>query len=144
MADDINGRVAAVEVWIQAHDVKLKELHASINDIYIKYGVHSKEFRDVLLQLQGIVSEFTEFSVKLKEFEEELGGIPTKLENHITDFNNYKRNDGFFKFIGNNKILSAQLMLAGIVLVVLVLLLSGSEPGMTMLRFFAGLIGWRF
>jgi len=144
MADDISGRVAAVEVWIQAHDVKLKELHDSIQDIYVKYGVHSKEFRDVLLQLQGIVSEFTEFSVKLKEFEEELSGIPTKLENHIKDFDDYKSNDGFFKFVGNNKILSAQLMLAGIILVLIVLVLSGSDPGMALLRFFAALVGWRF
>ena len=144
MSDDTVSRVAAVEVWIQAHDVKLKELHASIQDIYAKYGVHSKEFRDVLLQLQGIVSEFTEFSVKLKEFEEDLSGVPAKLENHIKDFDNYKSNDGFFKFIGNNKILSAQLMLAGIAIVIIVLALSGSEPGMTLLRFFAGLVGWRF
>ena len=144
MADDINGRVAAVEVWIQAHDVKLKELHDSISDIYVKYGVHSKEFRDVLLQLQGIVSEFTEFSVKLKEFEEDLSGIPTKLENHIKDFDDYKSNDGFFKFVGNNKALSAQLMFAGVIITVLILVLSGSDAGMTLLRFFAGLVGWRF
>lgn len=143
MADDVNSRVAAVEVWIKTHDEKLKELHDSIQDIYAKYGVNSKEFRDVLLQLQGIVSEFTEFSVKLKELEQDLGGIPVKLDNHIKDFDTYKSNNGFFKFIGNNKALSAQIMLSGIILAVLVIIMSGSEPGMILLRFFAGLVGWR-
>lgn len=143
MADDVNSRVAAVEVWIKAHDEKLKELHESIQDIYVKHGVNSKEFRDVLLQLQGIVSEFTEFSVKLKEFEEDLSGIPAKLDNHIKDFDTYKSNDGFFKFVSNNKALSAQLMFAGVVVTALILVLSGSDAGMTLLRFFAGLVGWR-
>ena len=144
MADDINSRVAAVEVWIKTHDEKLKGLHESIQDIYEKYGVHSKEFRDVLLQLQGILNEFTEFSVKLKELEEDLGGIPLKLNTHINDFNTYKNNDGFFKFVGNNKALSAQIMLAGVVMTSLIVLLSGSESGMAVLKFFAGLVGWRF
>ncbi len=144
MADDVNSRIAAVEVWIQNHDKKLIELHDSIRDIYTKYGVHSKEFRDVLLQLQGIVSEFTEFSVKLKEFEEDLGGIPAKLDSHIKDFDTYKSNDGFFKFVGNNKALSAQIMFAGIVMAMLIVLLSGSAPGIALLKFFAGLVGWRF
>lgn len=143
MSDDLNSRVAAVEVWIQTHDEKLKELHESIQDIYNKYGAYSKEFRDVLLQLQGIVSEFSEFSIKLKELEVDLGGVPVKLETHIQNFETYKNNDGFFKFIANNRILSAQLMLGGIVAAVLIILLSGSEPGMIILRFFAGLVGWR-
>lgn len=141
MSEDLSSRVAAIEVHINNHNAKLKELHNSIQDIYHKYGEHSKEFRDILLQLQGVVSEFSEFSVKIRELEEELSPIPAKLEAHVESYKTYIKNDGLFKFAKNNPALAGGFVIVGMIAATLILILSGSEPGMVLLKIFLAPFG---
>ena len=85
MSDDIIGKVAALEVYTKNHAEKLKEVSSTVEDLYNKYDMHEKEYREILLQLQGICSEFSEFAIKLKEFETSVTPIPGTLEAHIKD-----------------------------------------------------------
>ena len=76
MAEDLVGKVAALEVYVKTHEDRLKKIGDTLEDLYSKNDSHEKEYRQILLQLQGICSEFSDFSVKIKEF----AGVPKALK----------------------------------------------------------------
>ena len=140
MPEDVTGKVAALEVYIKNHAERLKEVSANVEDLYDKHDSHEKEYREVLLQLQGICSEFSEFSVKLKEFDSALGPIPKTLEDHMTECKNYRDNDGFFKFWKNNPMIAGEYVFAGVVIALIIIGASQTSFGLSVIKFLLGLV----
>lgn len=141
MSDDLIGKVAALEVYVKSHSDKLKEIKDTIEDIYSKYDNHEKEYRDVLLQLQGVCSEFSEFSVSITELENKLSPIPEELHTHMTECKNYRDNDGFIKFWKNNPVIAGQFLFAGMIIAVLIIMLAQSPAGIAILKAGLGFFG---
>lgn len=130
-------KVAELGVYVKKHEEELKKLSKDMDDLYGKYDDHEKEYRDLLVQMQGMCTEFSTFAIQLKEFK----GVPDAFATHKLECENYRANDGFFKFWKNNPIRAAEYIVAGALFTVLILMLSGSAPGMAILKFLAALFG---
>lgn len=136
MPDTIK-KVAELGVYVKKHEEELKKLSKEMNDLYGKYDGHEKEYRQVLVQMKGMCTEFSTFAIQLKE----LKGVPDAFAAHKLECENYRANDGFFKFWKNNPIRAAEYVVAGSFITLAILVLSGSDPGMMILKFILGLFG---
>lgn len=137
MAEDLVGKVAALEVYVKTHEDRLKKISDTIDDLYVKNDGREREVRDILIQLKGICSEFSEFSVKIKEFND----VPEAFRVHKAECENYRKNDGFFKFWKNNPIIAGELFLTGIALATLVSIVANPDGAAQVIRGILSIFG---
>lgn len=140
---DWHSKVVALEVHVNNHKEKLDEIKDNIEDIYNKYGDHNKELTGVLVQLRGMVSQFSEISVKIQEMEDNIDPMVNKLDGHIEDFEKFVEKSSVLAFIKDNPGLTVKILALGGLVILLIVLLSKSVPGMAVLKFVLGLVGLR-
>lgn len=139
--DDIPSRIAALEVYVEEHGKALDSLQETIKDIYNKSGDQSKDLTSAIVQLKGVVSQFSEISVKVKELEDELVGIPDVLKQHVSDCASWREKNNLFSFMKNNPGLSIQILVVGGCVILGALLLSGHPAIISALKALIGLFG---
>jgi len=142
MSDDkLSNRITALEIHFEHLKDELIKLETNMNNVYSKFDTQNKDLTGILSQLKGVIGQFSEFSLKLRDFEDKLLPLSNKVDRHIADFTVYKDNDGFFKFLKNNPSIAVPFILVGVIVSSLFFLIGGTASGRLLLGFILRLFG---